>query len=266
VATTVTNTILWQNSGGDSIVGKNPALNDIAARQLNLTFSCTTVPMAGLGNIAGDPKFVNEGNPTGENGRYGTNDDGLMITESSPCRDNGDEIAALEYDFVLKSREIGGKTDIGAYEFVIQPVLSSSSPFGHIRDGEFVPLVYFNIIDEFIHWKYILIYSRSNYARVLRAAVPKDTYTEKKNQIYVMVRAADEFGNGIPDLAEVRIDLLKVGESNGYLYFQSTTDTWGKYILFVKDDYYHNDDNPWAYVIAMRDYSKIEYRVPNSQF
>jgi hypothetical protein len=262
--TYIANSILWNNAGGDSTVGKNPYLRDIDGKQMRITYSCTSVPMTGEGNIAGDPAFVDEGSPEGSDGRYGSGDDGLRIIQCSPCRDNGDENAAPEYDLVLKSRQIGGKPDIGAYEFSVRAL--STSPFGWIRDGNFVPIEHFNILDVFHHWKYIWIYSRSNYARVLRIEVEKDKYTKNKTEIYVLIRAADDLGNGIPDLAEVRINMKKVDEKNGYLYFQSTTDSWGKFILFVKDDFYHNFENPWAYVVAMRDYSRIEYRVPNEQF
>ncbi|MCJ0743347.1 LamG-like jellyroll fold domain-containing protein [Pedobacter montanisoli] len=74
-----------------------------------------------------DPLFVNADNPAGNDGIWGTADDGLRLQVQSPLINKGDNsMATVAIDMVGNQRQVG-TVDIGAYEYqgFADPTLSS---------------------------------------------------------------------------------------------------------------------------------------------
>ncbi|MHC4251069.1 MAG: choice-of-anchor Q domain-containing protein, partial [Planctomycetota bacterium] len=110
-AIVVTNCIMW----GDSAVSYPEVYANPAAPPL-VTYSCVAGGHEGVGNVAGDPKFVDAG--AGD----------LRLSAGSPCIDSADGDAAPELDFDGLPRHddagldnvgagVPASADIGAFEF-----------------------------------------------------------------------------------------------------------------------------------------------------
>ena len=74
--------------------------------------------LAGNGNIVGNPTLTNVGNPAGNDGIFGTADDGLRPDICSPLLNAGQNLIDIlpANDFAGDSRTQMGFVDIGAYE------------------------------------------------------------------------------------------------------------------------------------------------------
>jgi probable HAF family extracellular repeat protein/predicted outer membrane repeat protein len=129
--TTLTNCTLTQNSGtnGSSLACDSPGqLHPSSVQMTNcilwdhgneiwnndnssviISYSDVRCGWIGLGNIAADPMFVNPGGV-----------ENFRLAESSPCIDTGDPNyipEPNETDFDGKPRIVGGRIDMGVYEF-----------------------------------------------------------------------------------------------------------------------------------------------------
>ena len=250
--TGIVNTILWNT--GDELKGDS----------FSVSYSCVEEGYPGEGNVSENPQFVNLINPKGTDGYYGTQDDGLMLTRSSPCIDNGNNSAAPITDIQYNARPFRESVDIGAYEF--KDYSQGCVAYGRLVYGEFNPISELPIIEKIYHWKFLKIYGYSKLGRVMRVAVDKNKYTSDDLDMYLYIRPADSLGNPIPEFEEVKITLKRVGEYGNKYYYQSCADDWGKNILFTSERIYHNYDNPWVYVIYMSEFTNLRYKVPKKQF
>jgi hypothetical protein len=248
----VVNTILWNNVNKREIDSLNVTVN----------YSCITRGFVGVGNSTANPQFVNEVEPEGSDGVYGTTDDGLRLSTGSIYIDrgvNGPDIPTE--DILYTEREI---PDVGAYEYFI--VQDFDKVFGYVNPaGTFIADTSLAVIDTIWHWWYVKVYAKSNYGLVAKITLKKDKYTRNIQQFYTNLYSLDEFGNEISGLPPVRINLYKVGEENGMLVFLSKTTTQGKPIVFVSEPLYHNWSNRWAYVICAHS-ANFRAITPNDQF
>ncbi len=248
----IINSILWND--GDSL--------ELAGDSITVNYSCIRDGFSGTGNISENPLFMNDANPSGTDGKFGTFDDGLFLSEGSPCINKGfaDSNAPLT-DIILTERE---DIDIGAYEYFKEQ--DYDKVFGYLDpSGNFIAEDKIHVIDKIWHWWYVSIYAECNYAAVGQILVPKNKHTKKKSNIYTNFYSLDSLGNTISGLPPVRIQLYKVGERDGMLVFQTKTKTQGKPIVFVKDNSYHNWENNWAYVVCAKS-SNFKAITPSSQF
>ena len=115
---TLTNCILWNNASGITLSIAKPTYCDL---QSSLT---------GTGNFSADPKFLR--NPSaGLDGKWGTTDDDygdLHIPYNSPCVNVGLNSAnTTSTDFAGNARIQQSKIDIGAYEFMLTPIVISGT-------------------------------------------------------------------------------------------------------------------------------------------
>ncbi|WP_176521779.1 LamG-like jellyroll fold domain-containing protein [Longimonas halophila] len=130
----LTNSILWGN--GADINEKRDGgeiRNNSASAILQYTLIEGGVNGDGVGgdpntdsgnNRDADPQFVDASNPPGDDGRFGTSDDGLRLGAGSPALARGSfapfatgGIAeALTKDLAGRSRIFGARPDLGAYE------------------------------------------------------------------------------------------------------------------------------------------------------
>lgn len=86
------------------------------------------------GNIDDAPEFVDQYNHlAGLDGIWGTRDDGLMLQETSPCKDAGDDnqVIELNKDITGITRKLGEHVDLGAYEF-----WTDADPLNPDNDGD----------------------------------------------------------------------------------------------------------------------------------
>jgi hypothetical protein len=248
----VVNTILWNNDNKREINSSNVTVN----------YSCITKGFTGVGNSIVNPQFVNESQPEGPDGVYGTTDDGLRLSAGSMYIDRGVSGPDIpDEDILYTERDI---PDVGAYEYFI--VQDFDKVFGYIDPaGRFVADDTITVIDTIWHWWYVNVYAISNYGLVGKITLKKDKYTRNISQFYTYLYSLDGSGNEISGLPPVRVNLYKVGEENGMLVFLTKTTTQGKPIVFVRDPLYHNWTNTWAYVICAKS-SNFRAETPNDQF
>ncbi len=120
----ITNSILWDNSAsgsGDEINnanGASPVLaHTIIQGGVNGTGVAGDPNTDGGNNLDQDPLLEYAPLPAGDDGTFGTDDDGLHLTPGSPAIDAGDGTAvSLANDLTGASRVQNGTVDIGAYE------------------------------------------------------------------------------------------------------------------------------------------------------
>lgn len=116
----LTNCIFWGNTAASNA--------DIFQEDgsLTITYSYTQTSQSGTGNITGTTNpFINNGNPAGADGIYGTADDGLELVNGSAAIDAGDpqtnnvgySVQAGNADIAGNKRVINGRIDMGAYEY-----------------------------------------------------------------------------------------------------------------------------------------------------
>jgi len=79
--------------------------------------------ISGEGNLANDPLFVNEINPAGTDGIFGTADDGLTLSSCSPAINVG-TTSSNSNDILGNTRIANTIVDMGAYEY-------QASQYGH---------------------------------------------------------------------------------------------------------------------------------------
>ena len=157
----LTNCILWGNSGNSGV--GNQAFNESSTATYSycvfeggvLDYPGSSLwygngawgdpdyaPADAGGNITDDPLFRNAGNQAGADGVFRTFDDGLLLSDGSPCMDAGDGNAAPETDILGNSRVDSSNAfntgtgapdyvDMGAYEGGTgpeAPVVSGDTP------------------------------------------------------------------------------------------------------------------------------------------
>ncbi|MES3629919.1 MAG: choice-of-anchor Q domain-containing protein, partial [Longimonas sp.] len=124
-APVITNAILWNNTAGSG----DEIYNFGATPTLRHTLIEGGVNGPGVGgnsnnidggdNLGVDPGFVDADTPTGEDGAFGTEDDGLRLQSGSPALDSGDNSAvpsSVDTDLLGEARIQNGTVSLGAYE------------------------------------------------------------------------------------------------------------------------------------------------------
>lgn len=94
---TITNSILWADSGGSEIAEFSPPSSTV------ISYSDVQGGYTGTGNINIDPQFIGGGN--------------YHVKPSSPVIDTGDPASTLTTDLDSLPRPVGGAVDMGPYEW-----------------------------------------------------------------------------------------------------------------------------------------------------
>jgi hypothetical protein len=263
----IINTILWHDNGGSvSCNGSSGCFVDLKGTGFSVSYSCVTGGYTGTGNISGDPLFRTPANPAGDNGKYGSDDDGLQLSSTSPCLDKGTTINAPEEDIMSTEKPTGDGIEMGAYEYV-NVAESNKLPFGRLVNGEFIGTNDLDRIMQIIHPFEILHYSKSKCHRVLRLHVTNKKETRNASEMTAYITPVN--ADGSTAASEIAVRLKKIGkDDNGQLLFQSMTSdySWGKKILFTADKYWHGCKNSLAYVIYLPVDGKLNFRIPHDQF
>src|SRR5690606_11963661 len=113
---TLTNSIVYGNSSG--------IMNGFLIYPVVVNYSIVQQGYSGQGNLNADPLFVNPDNPAGDDGIWGTPDDGLFLQPASPALNTGDPQTNSEsYAVQVGETDITGTQrireniiDMGAYE------------------------------------------------------------------------------------------------------------------------------------------------------
>lgn len=112
----IRNCIFWGNIPKPAVTFDVAALNTSSP---GLVESCFVEGgYAGSSNQSINPLFVNQNAPSGVDGIWGTQDDGLRLRNNSPAMDEGSSRACLGFiDFDIRHMQrIVGAVDVGAYE------------------------------------------------------------------------------------------------------------------------------------------------------
>ncbi len=102
----------------NTIVWGSAAMQIINEGTINYTNSLVKGETLTCPNKTADPLFINPADPHGTDNIFGTSDDGLMISISSPAKNSGTNTGAPADDVVGTSRPQGTTVDMGAYEVV----------------------------------------------------------------------------------------------------------------------------------------------------
>ncbi|SMC58582.1 choice-of-anchor Q domain-containing protein [Moheibacter sediminis] len=117
----INNTIIWGNISGNG----NTAANTSAGGTISINYTLAqNYNGSGIGNLNINPLFFNISNLSGDDGIYGTEDDGLKLRSESPAIDNGDPLTNIngasvqvgDLDITGNERIQRNRIDIGAYE------------------------------------------------------------------------------------------------------------------------------------------------------
>ena len=223
---TIGNTIFWKNivSGCNS----GDCSSEVVAGY-SATNSSFTNAYAGTNIYVGDPKFIDESKPAGEN-MYMSYDAGINLAEGSPLLKAGLRNEYVPLKDILGENRNEDNILLGAYGFTI---LAGEVIYGKLQLDGSVALVVpaIPVIDKFPDdWfrKYI---AKSKLARVMKVRVPKHSKT-KVASATVEITLQDKNGRKYDNVPSVNLEFYRNGEENGEYIFQSMTATNGKPVLF----------------------------------
>lgn len=231
------NSILWKNI--DPSCTLEECKKEVSP-SLSVNHSITETNYSGTGNIVRDPKFVDEGNPDGNN-NFMSLSAGLTLQDGSPAIGSG-----KKDDFVAESDVLGierdDAVDMGAYEWY---QLNEKYISGRIIRGNFVPSnkplpVFAHLGDKYD------IFEKGNgqYGRILQKNVPKADVGKRKKLIirFSLINDKDVPYSNVPS---VDIPFFKYEESGSYVVFQTMIKvptasdydmkSHGRYLLFTSD-------------------------------
>ena len=116
---TVTNSIIWGNTS--YISGREGIINSTTTSATStVSYSNVQNFSGGTGNITVEPQFVNATDPDGADNLWGTADDGLLLVNTSPVVDKGNNtpVSGIATDITGSTRIQNGTVNMGAYEMV----------------------------------------------------------------------------------------------------------------------------------------------------
>jgi hypothetical protein len=120
---TITNTIIAGNKGG----GSKQISNESSAAPV-VSYSLIEGGHAGTGNLNVDPRFYKATDADGADNRFATNDDGLILSGTSPAIDAGSNSAipaGITTDLIGVTRTVNSVVNLGAYEYTVEKIAQS---------------------------------------------------------------------------------------------------------------------------------------------
>ena len=117
----IRNSILWgdrASSAGDEVFtdGSSPSISYSIVQGGNSGLDSGNAFSNGTGNRDANPRFEYPPRPAGDDGVFGTDDDGLHVTPESPALDNGTNAAGVPSTDLTGTNRTTSPVDIGAYE------------------------------------------------------------------------------------------------------------------------------------------------------
>ena len=251
---TIGNSIFWKNATPKCAPGECAGEVVSGYHVLNSSFSKT---YSGWGEFiySGDPKFMDESNPAGENGFMGY-DAGINLSSESPLLNAGVKNEFMPENDIIGGVRSEGEIPLGVYAFILT---AGEVVYGELKDDGSVGLVIpavpvFNSIPDAWFRKYL---ANSNFARVIKVKIKKHSKT-KVSSAKVSFTLEDKnkksYGFKSVDIVFYRTGAVE----DGKYVFQSMTTTQGKPILFSNNE---NDIGNFdeAIVLCLKDASDMYY-------
>jgi len=222
----VSNSVFWNNSGGDIPSSWVAEYSSFASKR------------NGTGNIAGDPKFMDEKNASGTAHFFGY-DAGLILADKSPALKGSKVEGVLEQDLLGTDR--GNDVAMGAYgdygsEEEIQYLRWE---YGELKKVYPVRTLFPNLPNQGI----INFIAFGGHGRVIAHLVKKHEKTRISKAI-VRVTLQDSTGKTYKDAKPIDVPFYRDGEKNGKYMFVTLTnfsskdydpEKHGRMVLFSKD-------------------------------
>jgi len=246
----IINSILWNNIEDD--------VSEIDGGNFNVSFTCIRGGYAGEGNFSTSPEFINPNRPTGDDGLWGSLDDGLNISSRSSCIGTGSQ--RFPKTDILGFERSGSRSDVGAYAYKT----TATDFLGIIKDGEFIPMRSFPVVDSITEERYLNFSVARGDARAIQVELPKNKHTDKKNAITANVVGLRPNGSQIGNPMAVR--LFRVGNTQLFRsYYNNGNELFGKYIVFTSVDGIKGE---FANVYAIHGAvdGQINISIPHNQF
>jgi hypothetical protein len=232
----------------------NDASKEFSGDGIDVSYSCLKTAFSGEGNIVGDPLFVDVSKPKGNDGVWGSFDDGLMLQSGSKCVDAGKD-ANVDKDMLNNNRPIGKSSDIGAYEFIESD--QRGKIIGYMSNNDmFIPTDNHDRMCDIMTDQQVYLYSFSNVSRIAKVEVPKNEYTAKKNEVFVSITPTDGNGKSISGINSISVIMYRYKDEANVLYYKTKVKNpdgsiKGKSIVFTCHKEQHGYKNNWAYLIYL---------------
>lgn len=225
---TIGNTIFWKNivSGCNS----GDCSSEVVAGY-SATNSSFTNAYAGTNIYVGDPKFIDESKPSGEN-MYMSYDAGINLAEGSPLLKAGQKNDFVPANDLLSEERKTDQIALGVYAYAKPNKVTS---FGVLNEeGQVVSVKPIIPLISAVSGSYYREYlATSPYARVWKATIKKHKKTNK-SKAHVKMWLKNYEGKIYEDIPPVEFDVYQNGEENGNYVFQTMTKNEGKPIFFSK--------------------------------
>jgi len=223
---TIGNTIFWKNivSGCNS----GDCSSEVVAGY-SATNSSFTNAYAGTNIYVGDPKFIDESKPAGEN-MYMSYDAGINLAEGSPLLKAGQKNDFVPDFDILGVERYGKELQLGAYSNVFR---TGKYVLGKLKQDGSVAVVVpaIPIFDKIPDGWYRQYIAKSKLARTFKAQIQIHERT-KVSSATVQIRLLNKDGKAYENVPAVDVEFFRNGEENGKYVFQSMTSTKGKPIIF----------------------------------
>ena len=246
------NSIFWKNATPNCAPGE--CAGEVVSGYV-ATHSSFSKNYTGVSNYAGDPKFMDESNPAGENGFMGY-DSGINLSSESPLLNVGVKNEFMPENDIIGGVRSEGEIPLGVYAFILT---AGEVVYGELKDDGSVGLVIpavpvFNSIPDAWFRKYL---ANSNFARVIKVKIKKHSKTKvssAKVSFTLENKNKKSYGFKSVDIVFYRTGVVE----DGKYVFQSMTTTQGKPILFSNDE---NDIGNFdeAVVLCLKDASDMYY-------
>lgn len=250
---TIGNSIFWKNTVSGCISGD--CSSEVVAGYTVINSSFTN-GYVGTNIYVGDPKFIDESNPAGDN-MYMSYDAGINLAEDSPLLKFGVKNESVSLTDIIGSDRDESEIPLGPYGWTL---VSSGAFIGRLNDDNKVVKVKPAIprINDVSGTWYQKFLAKSPYARVLKATIKKHSKTNK-NKASVKLWVKNKNGTIYKDIPPVSFEVYRNGEENGKYVFQSMTLTQGKPIIFSKRPEDVNNASDDVIVICIKEYTDYFY-------
>jgi len=197
----VSNSIFWQNTGGGIPVSWSAQHSSFPSAR------------AGVGNISGDPQFIDAKNPSGTTYFFGY-DAGLILADKSPALKGSKADGVLELDLIGTER--GNEVAMGAYadysdeDEVFQYMTWN---FGNLKNATPARHLFSSFSGQNLE-DYI------GYGRIIMRLVKKHDKT-KRTKAMVRITLLDSSATAYPDTKPIDIPFYRYGERDKKYVFST---------------------------------------------
>lgn len=223
---TIGNSIFWKNTVSGCNSGD--CSSEVVAGYTAINSSFTNGYL-GTNIYVGDPKFIDESNPAGDN-MYMSYSAGVNLSEESPLLKSGEKNDNVPEEDLLGGERSGNEIQLGAYSHVL---MAGEYVFGRLlQDGSVdvvIPAIpIFDRIPDSWYRQYI---AKSKLARTIKTRIKKHDKT-KVSSATVEITLVNKDGKRYENVPAVSVEFYRNGEENGKYVFQSMTLDKGKPIIF----------------------------------